>query len=378
MKRLLITLTAILGLTASGAFAQQQAAPFPDIPAGHWAEEAVARIADLGIVVGFPDGTFRGNESFTRYQAALVISRLLDVIEQDIAAAGALGQEDLTTILNAVQELAGEIDDLDARVSVLENQAADVAALQQRIDDLTAEIDNLRQQITDIQVVEGPPGPPGPEGPQGPAGPPGPEGPQGPEGPAGPPGPPGPPGEVVEAPAPPVVIEDEPDVVEVDVVPIPGPVVRGPFYIGLAGFFEVDSLSGPEGPRFPARLNVGVDNLFAGIGARVSVDYGRMSPITEGTLAAAGYLTYTLGDAPLSGYVGAGAGYQLDIMGAGAPEGLFAGGLLGVEYSFTRNLSAFAEATVSYYFDAPPAAGPNEYAYSQIYPTVGLGINFRP
>ncbi|HZW99235.1 MAG TPA: S-layer homology domain-containing protein, partial [Trueperaceae bacterium] len=70
MKKLLVTLLAAVFL--SGAFAQSS---FPDIPANHWAGDAVDRIADLGIVIGFPDGTFRGNEAFTRYQAALVVSR---------------------------------------------------------------------------------------------------------------------------------------------------------------------------------------------------------------------------------------------------------------------------------------------------------------
>ncbi len=105
MKRFLLVCLATL--TASGAFAQQP--PFPDIPAGHWASDAVARIADLGIVIGFPDGTFRGNESFTRYQAALVIDRLLDVIGNDIDTALAMTNDDIASLRNALQELAADV-----------------------------------------------------------------------------------------------------------------------------------------------------------------------------------------------------------------------------------------------------------------------------
>jgi len=41
----------LLVLLLAVAQAQQ---PFPDIPPGHWAEEAVGRIAELGIITGFP------------------------------------------------------------------------------------------------------------------------------------------------------------------------------------------------------------------------------------------------------------------------------------------------------------------------------------
>jgi hypothetical protein len=382
MKRLTLTLILAIGLTVGSSQAQQA---FPDIPAGHWAADAVARIADLGIVVGFPDGTFRGNESFTRYQAALVISRLLDVIDNNMAVAMAMTQEDIASLRNAVQELADELGDLDARVSALEALQGDVMALMDRIAELEAQLANLRAQI-DAGMLQGPPGPegpPGPPGPEGPPGPPGPEGPPGPPGPEGPPGPPGPegppgpPGEVVEVTPPPPVVE--PPVEEPEPVVVPRP--RGDFYIGLAGFN--DFVFGDEGPRFGARLNVGVDNLIWGFGARATVDYGRQSPITEGTLAAAGYLTYRLDlGSDLSAYVGAGAGYQFFVIDSAlareqANEGLFAGGVLGIEFGFTRNFGAFVEATVDYYFNTPPA-GSGGYVYDQIYPTVALGLTFRP
>ncbi|MDZ7704578.1 MAG: S-layer homology domain-containing protein [Trueperaceae bacterium] len=134
MKRLLIVCLATL--TASGAFAQQP--PFPDIPAGHWSSDAVARIADLGIVIGFPDGTFRGNESFTRYQAALVIDRLLDVIGSDLNAALALTNSDIAALRNALQELAA---DVAAQGSSLATLSDVVISNEDRITALEAALD---------------------------------------------------------------------------------------------------------------------------------------------------------------------------------------------------------------------------------------------
>lgn len=55
------------------------ASPFPDLPSDHWAEDAVVRLSREGIIVGYPDGSFRGERALTRYEMALVVTRLLDL-----------------------------------------------------------------------------------------------------------------------------------------------------------------------------------------------------------------------------------------------------------------------------------------------------------
>jgi S-layer homology domain len=117
----------VLAVLAALAFTGAQAQAFPDIPANHWAGEAVQRIADLGIVIGFPDGTYRGNEGFTRYQAALVISRLLDVIRADMDAMKALTDADIASLRNALQELASDVAAQDVRLSAVEGAVASIS-----------------------------------------------------------------------------------------------------------------------------------------------------------------------------------------------------------------------------------------------------------
>ncbi|RTI52360.1 S-layer protein [Thermus scotoductus] len=123
-------------------------AQFSDVPAGHWAKEAVEALAAKGLVIGFPDGTFRGNENLTRYQAALIIYRLLQQIEKELKAQGtsptmeAMAPEDLEALKNAVQELAAELAALGVRVSALEDSAAtkeDIARLEAMIQELKAQ-----------------------------------------------------------------------------------------------------------------------------------------------------------------------------------------------------------------------------------------------
>ena len=141
MKKILL---ALLASTAVGGVAAAQS--FPDVPSDSYAAEAVSRLADLGIVIGFPDGTFRGNEAFTRYQAALVVSRLLDTVQGEM-----LTSADLDTLRNAVQELASDVaanqqsvQDLQSAIS--SSQGADPAAveqLQSQLDALTVQLDTL-------------------------------------------------------------------------------------------------------------------------------------------------------------------------------------------------------------------------------------------
>ncbi len=154
MKKLLIALLA--AVLTSGAFAQDTA--FPDIPANHWAADAVARITDLGIIIGFPDGTFRGNEAFTRYQTALVISRTLDVINNNVEAMGAMSAEDIAALNAALEQLASDLAAQGVRLAAAESDVAslgdDVIADGARIDDLEAAINGVMMNMVDPMVVQ--------------------------------------------------------------------------------------------------------------------------------------------------------------------------------------------------------------------------------
>jgi hypothetical protein len=61
-KSLVFAMAMALGVSAT-AFA---ANPFSDLPAGHWAYGAVAKLAAAGVVDGYPDGTFKIYPPFSR------------------------------------------------------------------------------------------------------------------------------------------------------------------------------------------------------------------------------------------------------------------------------------------------------------------------
>lgn len=54
----------VAGVTVLPAIAQDN---FPDVPSNHWAYEALARMKKEGLLVGYPDGLYRGSRPLSRY-----------------------------------------------------------------------------------------------------------------------------------------------------------------------------------------------------------------------------------------------------------------------------------------------------------------------
>jgi len=84
MRRLIVLLacTAAMLVWALPAFA----GPFTDVPTDHWAYDAIDKLQSEGFVEGYPDGTFRGNRSFTRYEMAMVVARIWDRLVSELEA----------------------------------------------------------------------------------------------------------------------------------------------------------------------------------------------------------------------------------------------------------------------------------------------------
>ncbi|WP_034385651.1 S-layer homology domain-containing protein [Deinococcus sp. YIM 77859] len=176
MKKSLFVLTAALSFGAAAAQTTAPATTTPtapataapasapqvptltDVPAGHWATDAIQRLVSRGIILGYPDGTFRGTQNLTRYEAAVIIARLLDQIRTEGVPSGVTA-EDLTALQNAIQELAADLTALGVRVSDLEENAVsrdDFARLEARVEELAgaqgdeAALAGLRTQIDEL------------------------------------------------------------------------------------------------------------------------------------------------------------------------------------------------------------------------------------
>lgn len=60
---------------------------FTDVPSNHWAYEALLKLYQLGLITGYPDGTYKGNQPMSRYEIALIIYKLLIYLQSQIKSA---------------------------------------------------------------------------------------------------------------------------------------------------------------------------------------------------------------------------------------------------------------------------------------------------
>lgn len=94
MKKLLAILVSAL-MVVMTALPVMATTPFADVPDYHWAVDAVNLLAALGVVEGYPDGTFKGGQPATRYEVALMIARALEYLDKDIRSlAESIGELD--------------------------------------------------------------------------------------------------------------------------------------------------------------------------------------------------------------------------------------------------------------------------------------------
>jgi polyhydroxyalkanoate synthesis regulator phasin len=163
MKRLTITIALMLVVAlAMPAFG----ASFSDVPSDHWSYNAINKLVAAGIVEGYPDGEFKGEQSMTRYEMAVMVSRALDNIVDEMEAMGqglTTGQaEDVTAIVKSLMEKntnetlsdaqAEEVADIvDALTFELRSElkvlGADVDALGKDMDELEAKVNALETDM---------------------------------------------------------------------------------------------------------------------------------------------------------------------------------------------------------------------------------------
>ncbi|MBP8598854.1 MAG: porin [Selenomonas sp.] len=115
MKKTLVSAltTALVVGAASTTFAA--ANPFSDVPADHWAYDAVTQLAADGVVTGYGDGKFNGDKNITRYEMAQIVAKAM--------AKPNVSGNDKALVDKLAAEFADELNNLGVRVSNLERNA---------------------------------------------------------------------------------------------------------------------------------------------------------------------------------------------------------------------------------------------------------------
>ena len=125
MKKTLVSAltTALVVGAASTTFAA--ANPFADVPADHWAYDAVSELQAKGVINGYAvDNTFRGNQNMTRYEMAQIVAKAM-------AKVSTSGSNVSGADKAMVDKLAAEFKDELANLGV-------------RMDNLEARMDNVK------------------------------------------------------------------------------------------------------------------------------------------------------------------------------------------------------------------------------------------
>jgi len=122
MKKTIVSaLTAALVVgAASTTFAASN--PFSDVPQGHWAYDAVAQLAQDGVIDGYGDSTFQGNKNITRYEMAQMVAKAMAKTNNGANVNAA----DKAALDKLAAEFNDELNNLGVRVSNLERNADQV------------------------------------------------------------------------------------------------------------------------------------------------------------------------------------------------------------------------------------------------------------
>jgi hypothetical protein len=129
---------------------------FPDVPDNHWAFEALARMKREGILVGYPDGLFRGGRPASRYELAVAINaaytnlrNITDGLATQIANLPKDGGDYATKA--EVQQLRDALTALQNEVNTLRGLRDDVANLRRLADTFQRE---LQQLGVDVEAMK--------------------------------------------------------------------------------------------------------------------------------------------------------------------------------------------------------------------------------
>ncbi|MGQ9764748.1 MAG: S-layer homology domain-containing protein [Armatimonadota bacterium] len=166
MRNVAYLVVGLLVVMAAPVFGQA----FMDVPRDHWAYDAIDQLQRDGILIGYPDGTFQGKRTLTRYEFAIAIARIADwvrsVMPDGPAAAGVTKadvekmladyakkselpsipqnlatKDDVAALRKLIDEFRDEIAALGVDVDALKR---DVAALSARVDAIEAEQKRVR------------------------------------------------------------------------------------------------------------------------------------------------------------------------------------------------------------------------------------------
>jgi hypothetical protein len=123
------------------------AAPFTDVKSTHWAMSALDKLSKNGILVGYPDGSFKGTNTVTRFDVAVATAKMLAHVEQMMESGlgtNLVTKDDLQTLEKLTVEFADELALLGVKVTSLED---DMQVVKEDVSVLKADVNEIKDYV---------------------------------------------------------------------------------------------------------------------------------------------------------------------------------------------------------------------------------------
>jgi len=159
------TLRYALGVVLGAAVALPAMAQdnFPDVPENHWAYEALANMKRDGLLVGYPDGLFRGGRPASRYELAVAIHAtyrklkgMYDGLSGQIdsltsALDGKADKADLQSLRDALNALKADLDGMKAWGDDIANLKKLASTFEKELASMGVDVEAMKKDLGDLQ-----------------------------------------------------------------------------------------------------------------------------------------------------------------------------------------------------------------------------------
>ena len=153
---LLVTLLALgatagggSGYTGDGTTITNASSLFTDVAADHWAYEDLEYLVNRGIITGLPGGQFNGEDPLERFDAAAMIARAIQYMENN---PGSVNADDLDVLKELIYGVSGDVQAVQSQVNALEQGgSSDIA---DRVSDSEQAIAALRAEFEESNMAD--------------------------------------------------------------------------------------------------------------------------------------------------------------------------------------------------------------------------------
>ncbi|MGC9383605.1 MAG: hypothetical protein ACP5D6_03260 [Kosmotogaceae bacterium] len=130
---------------------------YADVTSNHWAYDSIVRLSELEILAGIPrEGElyFEGSEPLSRYQAAVLIDKVLTYVGDNYAKKGEVEPVDVEpTEVKIPESLTNKIEEFDVALKDTKGNYVQMTTILERFNTLEKQIAELREEMEPADVA---------------------------------------------------------------------------------------------------------------------------------------------------------------------------------------------------------------------------------